>query len=68
MAKTDLLMAGPMMPMIEEQLDQNFIVHRLHKAADREKFLAEVGSKVRAIAATAAVRVDNALMGQIAET
>lgn len=65
MAKTDLLMTGPMMPMIEEQLDQNFIVHRLHKAGDREKFLAEVGGKVRAIAATAAVRVDNALMGQL---
>ncbi len=45
MAKTDLLMAGAMMPMIEEQLDQHFTVHRLHKAADRDKLLAEVGDK-----------------------
>jgi lactate dehydrogenase-like 2-hydroxyacid dehydrogenase len=65
MTKTDLLMAGPMMPMIEEQLDQNFTVHRLHKAGDRDKFLAEVSGKVRAIATTPAVRIDGALMRKL---
>jgi lactate dehydrogenase-like 2-hydroxyacid dehydrogenase len=65
MSKTDLLMPGPMMPMIEEQLDQNFTVHRLHKAADRDKLLAEVGGKVRAIAATPATRIDQSLMSKL---
>lgn len=65
MSKTDLLMPGPMMPMIEEQLDQNFTVHRLHKAADPDKLLAEIGSKVRAVAATAAVRIDQDLMRKL---
>jgi lactate dehydrogenase-like 2-hydroxyacid dehydrogenase len=65
MSKTDLLMPGPMMPMIEEQLDQNFTVHRLHKAADPDKLLAEIGGKVRAVAATAAVRIDQELMRKL---
>jgi lactate dehydrogenase-like 2-hydroxyacid dehydrogenase len=65
MSKTDLLMPGPMMPMIEEQLDQNFTVHRLHKAADPDKLLAEIGGKVRAVAATAAVRIDQDLMRKL---
>ena len=65
MAKTDVLIAGPMMPMIEEQLEQNFTVHRLYKASDPAKLLTEIGDKVRAIAATAAVRIDDALMRKL---
>ena len=43
MARTPLLMTGGMMPLIEEQLDQAFEVHRLHKASDRDALIREVG-------------------------
>ena len=65
MTKPELLIASPMMPMIEEQLDRHFAVERLYKAADREKLLSEFGPKVRALAATPGAKVDAALMGRL---
>lgn len=55
-----LLMPGPMMPMIVEQLDRAFTLHKLWEAKDPERLLDQVGGKVRAIAAGA--KVDAALM------
>lgn len=46
--KIDLLMAGPMMPMIEEGLSGSFNVHHYAKASDKAKFLDEIGPKIRA--------------------
>jgi len=65
MTKPELLIASPMMPMIEEQLDRHFAVERLYKAADREKLLSGFGPKVRALAATPGAKVDAALMGRL---
>lgn len=65
MSKTDLLLVSPMMPMVEEQLDRAFTVHRLAKAADHDKFLAEVGPNIRAIATTPGGPVDGALMQKL---
>lgn len=65
MANPDLLIVSPMMPMVEEQLDRAFTVHRLAKAANRDAFLAETGPKIRAIATTPAGTVDAALMQKL---
>lgn len=65
MTKPELLIASPMMPMIEEQLDRHFTVERLYKAPDKDKLLADFGPKVRALAATPASKVDAALMGKL---
>jgi len=65
MTKPDLLIASPMMPMIEEQLDRHFTVERLYKAVDKEKLLSESGPKVRALAATSGAKIDAALMGKL---
>lgn len=65
MTKPELLIVSPMMPMIEEQLDRNFTVERLYKAADKDKLLADFGPKVRALAATPGARIDAALMGKL---
>ena len=65
MTKPELLIASPMMPMIEEQLDRHFTVERLYKAADKEKLLSEFGPKVRALAATPGAKIDAALMGRL---
>ncbi len=46
--KIDLLMAGPMMPMIEERLSTTFNVHHFAKAADKTAFLDSMGPKIRA--------------------
>jgi lactate dehydrogenase-like 2-hydroxyacid dehydrogenase len=67
MAKPALLMTGPMMQLIEDQLDQAFEVHRLHKAQDREELLRSVGGKIE-VAATGGhhgVKFDAALMSRL---
>jgi lactate dehydrogenase-like 2-hydroxyacid dehydrogenase len=65
MTKPELLIASPMMPMIEEQLDKHFTVERLYKAPDKEKLLAEFGPKVRALGATPGSKIDATLMGKL---
>lgn len=65
MTKPDLLIASPMMPMIEEQLERHFNVERLYKVADKEKLLAEFGAKVRALGATPGAKIDSALMKKL---
>ncbi len=65
MTKPELLIASPMMPMIEEQLDKHFTVERLYKAVDKEKLLAEFGPKVRALGATPGMKVDASLMQKL---
>lgn len=65
MSKIDLLLTGPMMPYVEEQLEREFAVHSLAKAADCAKFLSDVGGRVRAIATTPGTPVDAALMEKL---
>ncbi len=65
MTKPELLIASPMMPMIEEQLDKHFTVERLYKTSDKEKLLADFGPKVRALGATPGSKIDAALMSKL---
>jgi lactate dehydrogenase-like 2-hydroxyacid dehydrogenase len=65
MTKPELLIASPMMPMIEEQLERHFTVERLYKAADKEKLLADFGPKVKVLGATPGGKVDAALMQKL---
>lgn len=67
MARPALLMTGSMMPLIEEQLQQAFDVHRLAKPADLEATLAKVGESVEAICTSGhtGVKVDDALMARL---
>lgn len=68
--RPDLLQTGPMMGMIEAQLNEHFTVHRLD-AADAEAMLAEIGPRIRAIATGVgstgggARRVTDALMARL---
>lgn len=64
MVKPDLLMTGPMMAMIQEQLAQRFTVHKLWEAADKEAFLRQVAPSIVAIASGSHVACDPALMGR----
>ncbi|WP_428651665.1 2-hydroxyacid dehydrogenase [Roseibium sp.] len=50
MTSIDILMPRPMLPIVQEQLDAAFTVHRLYEAEDPEKMLADVGEKIRGIA------------------
>ena len=67
MARTPLLMTGGMMPLIEEQLDQAFEVHRLHKASDRDALIREVGPTIEAVCTGGhtGVKVNDALMNSL---
>jgi lactate dehydrogenase-like 2-hydroxyacid dehydrogenase len=51
--KPEVLMTGPMMPMIVDQIDDAFILHRLWEAENPQKLIAEVGPRIRGVAASA---------------
>ncbi|MEA1673535.1 2-hydroxyacid dehydrogenase [Nitrospirillum sp. BR 11163] len=61
----DLLMPAPMMPFVMERLDQAFRVHKLWLAADGDALLAEVSSRIRAIAAGGGAAVTADLMRRL---
>ena len=63
--KIDLMLTGPMMQYVEDQLNDLFTVHRLGKAADREALIAGVGHRVRAIATAGGAPVDAAMMQKL---
>src|SRR5262245_29707403 len=67
MPKPDLLMTGPMMPLIADGLDKVFTVHRLHEADDREALLNKVAPAIRAICTGGhtGVKTDEALMARL---
>jgi len=50
MTKVDILMPRPMLPIVQEQLDAAFTVHRPYQAKDPDKALAEIGEKIRGVA------------------
>jgi len=60
--KHTVLQLGPMLPLVEKGLAENYVVHLLHKAPDRAKFLAEVGASVEAVASHVRTPVDAALL------
>ncbi len=47
----EVLMLGPMMPLIEAEIDRHFVLHRLWEASDRAGLIADLGPRLRAIAA-----------------
>jgi lactate dehydrogenase-like 2-hydroxyacid dehydrogenase len=47
----DVLMTGPMMPMIIEQLGAAFTLHRLWEAPDADKAIADLAPRIRGVAA-----------------
>jgi len=64
MQKPEILMTKPMLPIVEEQLDAEFNVHRLHQAEDKQAMLAEIGDRIRGVALSWA-RVDEAFLKQL---
>ena len=63
--KTDVLMFGPLKPLIVKGLEPTFTLHKLAEAKDRDAFLAEVSPRVRAIASTlSSTRIDGPFMEQ----
>lgn len=64
MTKPDLLMTGPMMQTIQDQLARRFTVHKLWEAEDREAFLRKIAPGIVAMASGSHVPCDPALMGR----
>lgn len=50
MAKPEILQVGPYPDWDQQPLEEAFAVHRYFEAADKDRFLAEVGPQVRGIA------------------
>jgi lactate dehydrogenase-like 2-hydroxyacid dehydrogenase len=65
MTRRHLLMTGPLMRMVMEQLDAAYEVHRLWEAKDKDRLLDEVGGSIEAIAVGPHTPVDGALMGRL---
>ena len=49
--KLDVLMVGPVMPLIEQGISRAFTLHKLWEAPDREALLAKLAPRLRAMAA-----------------
>jgi lactate dehydrogenase-like 2-hydroxyacid dehydrogenase len=49
--KADVLLLGPAMPLIVEGIARNFTLHKLWEAKDRDKLIAELAPRLRAMAA-----------------
>ena len=64
-SKPEILLPGPMMPFVEEQLDTAFQVHRLAKAANKDALIAEVSPRVRGIAYSSHMPLDGAFMQRL---
>jgi len=64
--KPEVLMMGPMAPMIIDGVAEKFTLQRLWEAPDQAKLIAELGPRLRAMAAGGPVhdRVDGALMAK----
>lgn len=64
--KTEVLVLGPAMPVIMDGLARTFAVRRPADAAEREKLIAELGPRLRAIAAGGGHGIiDGALMSKL---
>ncbi|MFL7901798.1 2-hydroxyacid dehydrogenase [Azospirillum argentinense] len=60
--KPEILLVESMMPDIEAALDAGYTVHRLAGAPDRDRLVAEVGPRVRAVVTGGGTGVSNAVM------
>ncbi len=67
MTKPDLLMTGPMMPLIADGVAKSYTVHELWKASDREALLAKIAPIAVAICTGGhtGVKTDDALMARM---
>ncbi|WP_460450856.1 2-hydroxyacid dehydrogenase [Alsobacter sp. SYSU BS001988] len=65
MKEFEVLVTGRMMPLVMEQLESRFTLHKLQEAADRDAFLAEVGPRIKAVATGGHVRTDGALLSKL---
>jgi lactate dehydrogenase-like 2-hydroxyacid dehydrogenase len=64
MTMPHVLMTGPLVPLVAEQLDSAFPLHRLWQAHDPDRLMAEQAKRIEAIATGDAWPVDSAFMGQ----
>ncbi|MBP2308054.1 2-hydroxyacid dehydrogenase [Azospirillum melinis] len=60
--KPEILLVEPMMPAIEQALDAAYTVHRLAAAPDRDRLIAEVAGRVRAVVTGGGTGVKNAVV------
>ncbi|MCA1951720.1 MAG: 2-hydroxyacid dehydrogenase [Hyphomicrobiales bacterium] len=59
----EVLITGPVMPLIREGLEARFTVHKLHEMPDKEAFIAAHGARIRALVGGAGHgRIDSAFM------
>jgi lactate dehydrogenase-like 2-hydroxyacid dehydrogenase len=64
--KTEVLMTGPLMPLIIEGVSKAFTLHKLWEAKDRDALIEELAPRLRAIAAGGGhARVDATLLGRL---
>src|SRR5262245_21429747 len=62
-ARTEVLLFGPLKPLIVKGLESGFTVHKLAEAKDRAAFLADIGPRVRGIASSvSSMKIDGDFM------
>lgn len=65
MSDFEIVMTGPVMPLIREGLEARFTVHKLHEIADKEAFFATKARDIRGmVGGSGHGRIDGSLMGK----
>ena len=65
MSEFEVLITGPVMPLIREGLEARFTTHKLHEIADKEAFIASHGAKIAGMVGGAGHgRIDGAFMSR----
>lgn len=65
MQPVDILMLKAMHPDVMDAVAQRFTLHRLDTAPDPDRFLAEIGPRIRGLATGAQAPVDRALLARL---
>lgn len=63
MSDFEIVLTGPVMPLIREGLEKRFTVHKLHEIADKEAFFATTAKTIRGmVGGSGHGRIDGSLM------
>ncbi len=63
MSEFEIVLTGPVMPLIRDGLEARFPVHKLHEIADKEAFFATKAQDIRGmVGGSGHGRIDGALM------
>jgi len=63
--KPEIVLVGPLMDSVMEELDRAYIIHRLYEAENVAQLIADIGLRIRAVATDGALGADRPLLERL---